>query len=219
MAIIVDPYVSPRIITVPTADGTTITIQSLLDQIRTWEEVPANLSFPRLARAAGKEDLGGGVQVGITLTLENAKLAFEARGGPSFVQCVVSGGNLVAVDSADVVIDPVQTTAFTQVVIAQSTSASLIEGSGGLTAAEVNAEMVDVMQTDTHAEIGQVAISHPVSYRDMMRVLFKAFVNPQEMHKLLGYMLYNSDGVTIDQKATIADDGTTFVRGKVEKGP
>jgi len=68
-------------------------------------------------------DLGGGVAVGITSTLQNAQLAFAARLGPTYIQCIVSGGNIVAVDANGDPISPIFPTAFTQVVIAASSSA------------------------------------------------------------------------------------------------
>ena len=125
--ITVDFNASPRIIEVA-LPSTDLTIQDLHDTLTTIEEdLDFGLQFNRLIRSAGKEDLGGGVSVGITSTLLDAKLAFEARPGPSFVQCRVSGGNLVAVDTAELTIDPIQTTAFTQVVRTSSSSATILD--------------------------------------------------------------------------------------------
>jgi len=115
--------------------STTITIQDLHDTCRDFEDNLDNMSYEKLINSAGKEDLGGGVQVGITSTLNNAKLAFEARGGPSFTACVVSGGNLVAVDENGTQVDPIEPTDYTQVTIAQSASATLVEP-GGMTVGE-----------------------------------------------------------------------------------
>lgn len=133
--IIVDFTVSPRIITVP-VPLVAISIQDLHDTVTNIEDDPPNgMQYDRLIRSAGKEVLGGGVAVGITATLLNAKLAFAARGGPSFIQCVVSGGNLVAVDALGAQIDPIEPTAFTQVVVAQSSSATSLD-IGALTLAQ-----------------------------------------------------------------------------------
>lgn len=112
-----------KVITVEdTADE--ITIQNLLNAIRQWEDDLSSMDINPVASAAGKEPLGGGVTVGITLTLlNNWRLAFEARGGSSYIQCKVSGGNLVGTHP-DGVIYP---TAFTQVVMTASSSATLQE--------------------------------------------------------------------------------------------
>jgi len=122
----VDWEASPRVITVA-APSVEITIQDLVDTCRDLESTINNLEFDHLLDAAGKEPLGGGVFVGVTVTLQNAVLAFEARGGPGFVQCNVSGGNLVAVDDVDAPLDPIQTTAYTQIVRTSSSSATLQE--------------------------------------------------------------------------------------------
>ena len=122
----VDWEADPRIITVA-SPSTEISIQDLVDTCRYLESRLVNIQFDRLLDASGKEPLGGAVFVGITVKLNNALLAFEARGGPSFVQCNVSGGNLTAVDEFGADIDPMQTTAYTQIVRTSSSSATLQE--------------------------------------------------------------------------------------------
>jgi hypothetical protein len=102
-------------------------MQDLVDTCRDLEDDPNALDDLHLLNAAGKEDLGGGVKVGITVTLQNAKIAFEARAGPSYTQCNISGGNLVSVDTLGASISPIEPTAFTQVVLANSSSATLSE--------------------------------------------------------------------------------------------
>ena len=124
MSISVDPIASPRIITVPEADGTSITIQSLVNQIREWEHEPLNLSYLKLLSASGKEDLGGGTLVGITAKLENIKLKFAARGSPT--TCTISGGNLVAVDSNGASMFPIEPSTNITVQLAQSSSAVIV---------------------------------------------------------------------------------------------
>ena len=130
-----DFTVSPRIITVD-SPSTEITVQDLHDTLVTEEANIQNMTFLRLISSAGKEDLGGGTEVGITSTLQNAKLAFEARPGPTYVQCNVSGGNLVAVDANGASIDPIEATAFTQVVRTSSSSATLIQATAEWTQQE-----------------------------------------------------------------------------------
>lgn len=121
--------VSPRIITVLKngAASEAISLQDLIDTLRSIEYQPDTMAYPYLIDSFGKQALGGGVLVGITLVLKNAKLAFEARGGPAFVQCNISGGNLVAVDAGGNDMDAVETTAYTQIVKTSSSSATLQE--------------------------------------------------------------------------------------------
>lgn len=93
MAARVNPNVTPRLITVPTSDGTELTMQQLVTQTRDWEDEPSSLSYPFIMSASGKEDLGGGTSVGITTQLQNARLAFEQRGAS------VSSGTVTTIDT------------------------------------------------------------------------------------------------------------------------
>src|SRR3989344_4714294 len=105
---------------------TVVTIQDLLNQIRLYEEQLINLDYATVANAYGKQPLGGGSYVGITLELINDwRIAFEARPGPSTILCTVSGGNIVAINQYSN--NPIKPTAFTQVVIAQSSSPTIIQ--------------------------------------------------------------------------------------------
>jgi hypothetical protein len=120
----IDWDVSPRVILID-APSTEVSMQDLLDTLRTEECKASNMDNPPIVSAAGKEELGGGVQVGLTVTLLNAVLGFEARGGPTWVQCNASGGNLVSVDVNGTPIPPIYPTMYTQVVITASSSATL----------------------------------------------------------------------------------------------
>ena len=114
-----------------------LTIQDLHDEIRLFEEKNQNLEVAQIVNASGKQDLGGGIQVGITLELINDwRLAFEARtdqevedeGFPPVVEggtvlCFVRGGNLVATNIYNN--NPIFATQNTQVTIAQSSSATI----------------------------------------------------------------------------------------------
>jgi hypothetical protein len=119
--------VSPRIITVA-SPSTEITVQDLHDTCRDLEEkLDDGLQFEHLIDSAGKEPLGGGVLVGITSTLNNARVAFTARGGPSWELMTITGGNCVATDASGSELDPREPTAFTSVDRTLSSSATLIE--------------------------------------------------------------------------------------------
>lgn len=95
----VDWTQSPRLIFVA-APSTSITIQDLIDTLRFLEERPwEGLVFPQIIEAAGKEDLGGGVKVGITAKLLNARLAFEAR------KISIESGTITTADTNGVTIN------------------------------------------------------------------------------------------------------------------
>lgn len=82
--------------------ATAIGIQELVDAIRDYEDdLSAGMSIPSLARAAGKSNLGGGAETGITLTLlDGWTLQFEPRGGPTWDTCIIQDGNLVGLSGA-----------------------------------------------------------------------------------------------------------------------
>lgn len=121
----IDWTVSPRIITVadPSAD---VTMQDLYDTLRTKELEQMDEAY--IISGSGKEPLGGGVLVGLTLTLNNALIEFQARSGPAYILCTIGGGNLVAVDAnGDPTVSAVNPTAFVTIVQANSSSATLQE--------------------------------------------------------------------------------------------
>ena len=133
--ITIDWDVSPRIITVE-SPSVIITMQDLYDTLRYFEIIQIDEDF--IVSGSGKETLGESKFVGLTITLNNALLAFEARPGPTTVLCRVTGGNMVAVDSVgDPVDTPISPTEYTQIILENSTSASLIQtGISGLTTEE-----------------------------------------------------------------------------------
>lgn len=72
------PRISPRLILVD-APKTEMTMQELVDDTRSWEHIPGNLSYEKIIDASGKEPLGGGVLVGITVKLNDAVVGFAPR--------------------------------------------------------------------------------------------------------------------------------------------
>tara|TARA_R110000772_G_C13310282_1_gene440276 strand:+ start:13120 stop:14589 length:1470 start_codon:yes stop_codon:yes gene_type:complete len=96
--ITVYPNYSPRVIQVDSPQ-TSASVQELIDAIRDWEDSITGQYYDFLISAAGKELLGGGVSVGITATLENAQIYFEARSvavdSTKLVTTASSNGRLV----------------------------------------------------------------------------------------------------------------------------
>ena len=135
MAISINPYASPKIITVLAA--TSITIQNLVNWVMDWEEIPANLTHERVVKAGGKQSLGDSAKVGITAVLLNAKVGFEAQGVPT--TCTIYGGNLVAVDANGTSMSPIEPATNVTVALAQSSSPTLIQDVAEWTQAEKDA--------------------------------------------------------------------------------
>ena len=110
-----------RIITVELPD-TEVTVQELINAVRDWEDELVNTEVPKVADASGKDDLGGGLAVGITLKLLNWKVKFEDRSGPDWVDCSVTGGNLIAVDANNQPMNPIEPAAYVTVTVEKAVS-------------------------------------------------------------------------------------------------
>lgn len=84
--------------------------------------------------------------------------------------------------------------------------------------AEINAEVLDVLNTDTFAEPAQGAPGATITLAAKIGFLYKAWRN-KSTQTATTYSLFNDDAATVDHKATTADDGTTFTKGEVATGP
>lgn len=85
------------------------------------------------------------------------------------------------------------------------------------TPAQVNAQVLDVLNTDTFAEPGQGAPAATASIIAKIGYLYKFLRNKIETTSSL-ITIYNDDGTTAGQKSTISDDGTTTTRGEFTTG-
>ena len=159
----IDWVSSPRIITVA-SPSVLLTVQDLVDTLRFEEEKLENASYPVIVQASGKEPLGGGVKVGVTVSLQNAQVAFATRLGPTYIQCSITGGNLVAFDTDGLtVISSVFPTAFTQVLLTSSASATLQEQDALQYSSYQNAVWVDENALDTGTEFPVGTREFPVN--------------------------------------------------------
>jgi hypothetical protein len=86
------------------------------------------------------------------------------------------------------------------------------------TLAEINAEVVDALATDTYAQLGQATPAATLSLADMLRWMYKNWRNRQTTTATT-WSLYNDDATTVDQKATVADNGTTASKTEIATGP
>jgi hypothetical protein len=83
--------------------------------------------------------------------------------------------------------------------------------------ADVNAEVLDVLNTDTFAEPGQGAPAATASLVAKIGYLFKAWRN-RSTQTSSEYALYADDATTKDQEAVVSDNGTTYDRGEIGTG-
>jgi hypothetical protein len=69
-------------------------MQDTVDTLRKQEDgFSTGLAYEKLLNASGKEDLGDGVAVGITVALQNTHIAFEARRTPAESGTVTTGSS------------------------------------------------------------------------------------------------------------------------------
>lgn len=110
---------STKLIGIPQADAQPLSMQELINAIRTEEASERGITEPQIATAAGKDDLGGGVLVGITVNLLSSwKLSFAAGA----YQATINGGNL-----SDA-LARIDNTGSPQVLVQASAAATLVNG-------------------------------------------------------------------------------------------
>jgi hypothetical protein len=106
-----------------TSPQTDVDIQELIDEIRTVEASSQGIAYPKIANAAGKESLGAGVEVGITVDLLNG---WQLHFWSGSYTATIAGGNLVGGPAGD----PIAYTAGVQVVLIQSAAATIVSTGG-----------------------------------------------------------------------------------------
>ena len=143
----IDWNVSPRIIQVAKngVESTKLTVQDLYDTLRNKSASNEGIDKPEIVDGSGKEDLGSGTSVGLTIKLFNSKVKFEDRTSPT--ECEIYGGNLVAVDGNGYSMSPIQYATNVTVSYAKSSSSTLM-GVTGLT----TEQNVQLMKTLTVAK-------------------------------------------------------------------
>lgn len=112
-----------------TSPQDTLTCQELIDAIRTEEASASGIVYPQIATASGKESLGEGVYVGMTVNLIPP---WQVKFWTGNYIAKVSGGNLVGGISGD----PIAYSAGVQVLLVQSAASTVVVTSDGLNAAQ-----------------------------------------------------------------------------------
>ncbi len=83
-----------------------------------------------------------------------------------------------------------------------SGSITTLDGLNDISAADVNAQVIDVMDVDTHTEIGQEAPNPTNTYGYMIRYSFKNTIN-EKVATSTSKVLKNAAGTVVDQKQTV----------------
>jgi hypothetical protein len=129
---------------------------------------------------------------------------------------LISGSDRLDVDSVSLL----SSTALSDIsgVMTSAISTGTIGSLGTQAKADVNAEVVDALATDQYAEPGQATPSANASITTKISFLHKLARN-KIVTSSSEIQIYNDAGDTVDQKATISDDGTSFTREEFQSGP
>lgn len=93
-----------------------------------------------------------------------------------------------------------------------------ITGLNNLSAADVKAQMVDALTVDTYGEPAQGIPPTTASLEYKISFNYKSVIN-RKTQTNSQYSLYAADATTVDQKSSVADNGTTMSRGALVSGP
>jgi hypothetical protein len=83
---------------------------------------------------------------------------------------------------------------------------------------DVNAEVADVLKTDTVTLPGQAAPPLAPTFEEMVSWLYKTLRN-RTSQTSTQWSLYADNETTVDAKATVSDDGTTAIKQEIISGP
>lgn len=128
---------------------------------------------------------------------------------------LTSGGNI----KADALAWAGSATATTDIALKDTLAKTIdITGFNDLSAAQVNAEVVDTLATDTYAEPGQGTPLATTTLSAKIGYLYKYLRNRVTVTATT-ISVFNDDAITVDQKSTHSDDGVTYDRGEFTTGP
>lgn len=140
-----------KYIGVPQLDAAPLTMQTLINSIRTEEASERGIVESKIADADGKGSLGGGVTVGITVYLLSTwKLNFAAGA----YQATIDGGNL-----SDA-LARINNTGSPQVLVRASAAGTIVAVGSGVTAQDktdiIDGVLAAAQATPIHADIRKV---------------------------------------------------------------
>lgn len=107
-----------------TSPQNTLSCQELINAIREEEASSTGIMYPQIATASGKEDLGAGVTVGMTVNLISP---WQVKFWAGNYIAKVAGGNLVGGLGGD----PIAYSAGVQVLLVQSAASTIVTQSTG----------------------------------------------------------------------------------------
>lgn len=156
------------------------------------------------------------VTVVTTASATSGKVVLSGETHTSAVIPTVSSvtGNVGGIAGTITTLDGLDTAQDTQ----HSTTQSNIAALNDLSAAQVNAEVVDALNTDTYAEPAQGTPGATITLAAKINYLYKAWRN-RSTQTATTYSLYNDNATTVDHKATVSDNGSVADKNEVVTGP
>lgn len=154
-------YITERIkITAPT---TQVTIQELYDYCKEQEVTDIGIAYNPIAVAAGKDNLGSGVQVAITMRLLGS---WQIEWWPGNYTATMGGGNIVAECG-----DPVAyVQGGPQVEITMSAAATIVTAGGGSSSGLTQEEHAALMNIELAVGL---LLDNQLTKEDFKKYLFK----------------------------------------------
>ena len=131
---------------------TSVDVQVLVNAIRTEEASETGITYPAILDASGKADLGNSIYTGITASLIDWQLEFEAGA----YSAVISGGNLVG----GVEGNPVAYSSGVQVKLIQSAAGTLTAVGGSALTSEEHAQLMALSNGLTTSQGTQLTAIH-----------------------------------------------------------
>lgn len=127
------------------------------------------------------------------------------------------GGSVASVAANGITATSMATDAINAAAIKADAVVKIQAGLSTVTTAQVNAEVVDALATDTYVEPGQGAPAATATLAAKIGYLYK-FLRNKITQTATEAKVYADDATTVDHKATVGDDGTTYTRGEFGTG-
>jgi hypothetical protein len=152
MPIYLNPSTTPKIIHI-TSPTTTVTVQTLVDTIRNWENYPNNFVYKTpIEKAEGKADVGDSVISGIILTLSDEwRIKFWSGVGVGFIK----DGTIVT--TSGYLSQPVEPTGGSDTIIVNNQIGGVIAVTGSGVTEQDKIDIVDRVwdeQINSHSQVG-----------------------------------------------------------------
>jgi len=198
--------------------GTTIATTQKVD-IETIKTNPVvnggTITFPTNATVASTTNITAGTVTTATNVTTVNGLAANVITATSINSGAITNAKFAAgaIDATAIAADAIGASE-----LAADAVSEIQSGLSTLVASDVKTQVVAALASDTYAEPGQGTPAATTTLAAKINYLFKAWRN-KHTQTATEYDLYNDDAVTVDQKAAVSDDGTTFTRGEVATGP